>query len=93
MTATTIDQLATFGPERCDAHTPEQARAMCRRLAQGHYENFSVLSMVVPRNLRDDFAAVYAFCRWADDWGDETGDPRRSIELLQWWREERHRTR
>ena len=88
MTATTIDQLAIFGPERCDSHTAEQARAMCRRLANGHYENFSVLSMVVPVELRDDFAAVYAFCRWADDLGDETGDRQRSLELLAWWRRE-----
>jgi squalene synthase HpnC len=40
----------------------------------------------------DDFAAVYAFCRWADDLGDETGNDaaarRRSIELLNWWRHE-----
>ena len=88
MTATTIEQLAIFGPERCDTHTAEQARAICRRLAHGHYENFSVLSAVVPADLRDDFAALYAFCRWADDLGDETGDPARSLELLAWWRRE-----
>lgn len=90
MTATTIEQLATFGPERCDTHTAEQARAMCRRLALGHYENFSVLSAVVPTDLRDDFAALYAFCRWADDLGDETGDRERSLDLLAWWRRELH---
>lgn len=92
MTATTIGQLAIFGPERCDAMTAEQARAMCRRLTTGRYENFSVLSAVVPADLRDDFAALYAFCRWADDLGDETGadaDARqRSLDLLGWWRRE-----
>jgi squalene synthase HpnC len=63
---------------------------MCRRLALGRYENFSVLSAVVPADLHDDFAALYAFCRWADDLGDETGNPTRSLELLAWWRRELH---
>ena len=66
----------------------EQARAYCRRLATGRYENFSVLSRLVPRGLRDDFAAVYAFCRWADDLGDEIDEKDRSLELLAWWRRE-----
>jgi squalene synthase HpnC len=88
MTADTIDQLAIFGPDRCDTLSVEQARAWCRRLALRHYENFSVLSTLVPPRLRDDFAALYAFCRWADDLGDETGDRARSSELLAWWRRE-----
>lgn len=31
---------------------------------------------------------VYAFCRWSDDLGDEINDPTRSLQLLQWWREQ-----
>lgn len=72
------------------APTLEEAWAYVRRLAGGHYENFSVLSRLVPPDLRDDFAAVYAYCRWSDDLADETGagdagraDARR---LLAWWR-------
>jgi len=61
-----------------------------RALAQSHYENFSVLSQLVPADLVDDFAAAYAFCRWADDLADETGaddDARQlSLDLLAWWR-------
>jgi squalene synthase HpnC len=38
--------------------------------------------------LRQHFYNVYAFCRWADDLGDEIGDPSRSLELLAWWRRE-----
>jgi len=60
----------------------EQARLHMRRLALGHYENFSVISMVLPRRLRQDFCNVYAFCRVADDMGDEVGDKHRSLELL-----------
>jgi squalene synthase HpnC len=34
---------------------------------------------------------VYAFCRWADDLGDEAGSPERATELLAWWRGELER--
>ncbi len=35
--------------------------------------------------LRPHFYHVYAYCRWADDLADETGDARASLELLDWW--------
>jgi squalene synthase HpnC len=38
--------------------------------------------------LRQDFFNVYAYCRWADDLGDEMGDPTESLRLLGWWRQE-----
>ena len=88
MAESVMQQLERFGPDRCGVMSEAEARQWCRRLAGGHYENFSVLSRLVPSHLRDDFAAVYAFCRWADDLGDEAGDPARSLELLTWWREE-----
>ena len=83
-----LDQLETFGPKRCPQLTYAQADDYTRRLARSHYENFTVVSWLLPRRLRDDFRHVYAFCRWADDLGDETGDPGRSLELLEWWRQE-----
>ena len=64
------------------------AEAHCRSLASGHYENFPVLSVVVPRPLRQHFANVYAFCRWADDLGDEVLGTADSQRLLAWWQEE-----
>ncbi len=91
MSTATLEQLDRFGPARCESMPVEAARAWCRRLARTHYENFSVLSPLVPREKRDDFAAVYAFCRWADDLGDETGSTAKSLELLSWWREELRR--
>ncbi len=65
-----------------------EARAYTRWLARIHYENFHVVSLLLPRRLHQDFYNVYAFCRWADDLGDEIGDPVRSLELLDWWREQ-----
>ena len=83
-----LKQLDTYGPERCQALSPDEAVAYAHRLVRSQYENFSVVSLLVPRELRDDFASVYAFCRWADDLGDETGDRQRSLDLLGWWRAE-----
>jgi squalene synthase HpnC len=60
----------------------ERAESAARALAHGHYENFSVISILLPRHLKQDFCNVYAFCRVADDLGDEIGDPRRSLALL-----------
>lgn len=54
-------------------------------LATHHYENFHVVSWMLPRRLRRHFYNVYAYCRWADDLGDEVADPARALELLQWW--------
>lgn len=62
-----------------------------RWLARTHYENFHVVSFLLPRRLRQDFYNVYAFCRWADDLGDEMGDPQLSLRLLDWWRGELRR--
>ena len=59
-----------------------EAQRRTRRLAGAHYENFSVVSLLLPRHLRQDFCNVYAFCRVADDLGDELADPAASSEAL-----------
>jgi squalene synthase HpnC len=70
------------------AYSEIEAREYTRWLATHHYENFHVVSLLLPKQLHQDFYNVYAFCRWADDLGDEIGDPRESLRLLAWWREE-----
>ena len=70
------------------APTLEQAREYCRRLARAHYENFSVATWFLPKNLRQDFFNVYAYCRISDDLGDEVGDPAASVALLDEWQSE-----
>jgi hydroxysqualene synthase len=66
----------------------DAAYAACVRDARGHYENFPVASLLVPRDMRRDVAAVYAFARAADDFADEGT---RSIDerhaLLDGWRQ------
>ncbi len=76
-------------PEALNAHSSlEDARAYTRWLATHHYENFHVVSFLLPKRLHQDFYNVYAFCRWADDLGDEIGDCTESLRLLDWWRGE-----
>jgi squalene synthase HpnC len=72
-------------------YTPSEALAYTRWLATSHYENFHVVSFLLPKHLHQDFYNVYAFCRWADDMGDEIGDPAESLRLLTWWRNELNR--
>jgi squalene synthase HpnC len=67
--------------------TPVEARDYTRWLATHHYENFHVVSFLLPKHLHQDFYNVYSFCRWADDLGDEIGDKAESLRLLEWWRE------
>ena len=62
-----------------------------RWLATHHYENFHVVSFLLPKHLHQDFYNVYAYCRWADDLADEIGDPVESLRLLVWWQAELER--
>lgn len=62
-----------------------EARAYCERLARSHYENFSVATWFLPKRLRPHFSSVYAYCRISDDLGDEVGDPKESLRLLDEW--------
>jgi squalene synthase HpnC len=65
-----------------------EARDYTRRLARRQYENFMVVSWLLPRRLHQPFYDVYSYCRWADDLGDEVGSAAVALELLDWWEEE-----
>jgi len=82
-----LSELQRWGPNSTEP-VPDQhaANAYCRTLATSHYENFPLVSWLLPRELHQHFFNVYAYCRWADDLGDEVGDCDRSLELLDWWR-------
>lgn len=70
------------------APTLEQAREYCRRLATTHYENFHVASWFLPERVRPHFYSIYAYCRIADDLGDEVGNREQSLALLDLWGQE-----
>jgi squalene synthase HpnC len=63
----------------------EEAQAWCRKLASSHYENFHVATFFLPRMVRPHFESIYAYCRVADDLGDEVADPAVATRLLHAW--------
>jgi squalene synthase HpnC/squalene synthase HpnD len=68
--------------------TVEEAQRYTHWLARHQYENFNVVSWLLPRHLHQPFYNVYAYCRWSDDLGDEVSDRARALELLDAWEEE-----
>jgi squalene synthase HpnC len=65
--------------------SPDQIRSAesaSRHLANRHYENFLVSSILLPKAMRQPFFNVYAFCRTADDAADESGSPERALVRL-----------
>lgn len=63
--------------------TVQEAFAHCRRVALGHYENFTIASWLLPRTLRPHMYSIYAYCRGVDDLGDEAEGDR--LTLLDGW--------
>ncbi len=74
--------LSESGPEV----SAEVGYSRCAELARTHYENFSVGSWLLPGDKRKHIYAVYAFCRFVDDLGDEYEGDR--IEALDAWERE-----
>ena len=88
-----LDQeLREWGPDaisrRVAPPSLAESQDYCRQLARSHYENFVVVGLFTPPQLRPAFEAIYGYCRWADDLGDETGDTLESLYLLNWWMEQ-----
>jgi squalene synthase HpnC/squalene synthase HpnD len=79
-------EIAEHAPSNnCAAAVAEE---YTRWLATHHYENFNVVSWLLPKDLHQHFYNVYAYCRWADDLGDEVPQKERALELLDWWERE-----
>jgi squalene synthase HpnC len=64
----------------------EQAERWTRRLARSQYENFLVVSWLLPRRLHQPMFNLYAYCRTVDDLGDE-GEGDRLALLATWERQ------
>jgi squalene synthase HpnC len=79
-------ELATRLP--ANGCAPVVAQEYTRWLATHHYENFNVASWLLPKELHQHFYNLYAYCRWADDLGDEIPSRERALELLDWWETE-----
>lgn len=84
-------ELALWHPARAGHEKPltlAQARAYCASVTRRHYENFSVVSFLLPRRLIPHFNAIYAYCRWSDDLADETSGGEETLKLLDAWRQQ-----
>lgn len=58
-------------------------------MSVGHYENFPVASILLPRRLREPVAAIYAFARGADDIADEgNASPSERLSQLDRYRDQ-----
>ena len=78
-----MDALLAGTATQCSV---EEAYALCEKLAKTHYENFTVGSWFLPRETSQHFYAVYAFCRFVDDLGDEYQGDR--LEAIDYWEQE-----
>ncbi len=78
--------MTTSSSETAFAGGPAEALRWCQRYTRRHGENFTVVSWFLPRALRAPMFAVYAFCRFTDNIGDDpdsTTDER--LERLDLW--------
>ena len=81
----TASPTATMRPSSGPV-TPREAYRECERYARRRSENFPVVTFLLPRKLRPHFFAVYAFCRFTDDLGDEAEGDR--LAMLDAWEHE-----
>jgi len=65
-----ITLLTKVNSEVLSTDSIECSYNFCRYIALGHYENFPVGSILIPRDIRKHFYAIYAFSRFADDISD-----------------------
>lgn len=73
------------GEERSRDLRLAAAEKYCRDLATRHYENFAIASCLLPKEMRQPFYNVYAFCRHADDLADESESPLVALQNLADW--------
>ena len=74
--------LLTGGAE---TYTLDQAYRYCERLARSHYENFTVGSILIPKSMRRHVYAIYSYCRWVDDLGDEASSYLSAAASIAGW--------
>lgn len=70
MVKSRLDTRALADPA-ARARSFDEARELCLALTRAEGENFTVVSWLAPRAVREHLAVVYAFCRTVDNLGDE----------------------
>src|SRR5262249_28014255 len=64
--------------------TPAEAECYTRWLATHHYENFTVVSWLLPRRLHQHFYNLYAHRRWAHRLGGGVPNGKAPAQFLGW---------
>ena len=64
-----INLLTQVNPAFLSTKLPEVSFEFCKYIALGHYENFPVGSILIPKEIRKHFYSIYAFS-FADDIAD-----------------------
>ena len=78
--------MSTITPGSAFAGDSADALRWCQRYSRRHGENFTVVSWFLPRELRAPMFAVYAFCRFTDNLGDDPdADATERLERLDAW--------
>lgn len=63
----------------------DEAFNWCQRFTRSKNENFSVVTFLLPKNVRPAFYAIYAYCRTSDDIADESRDSETALTRLDDW--------
>jgi phytoene/squalene synthetase len=66
-----ILELVEINPQVLFVKNESEAYDYCRKVSLGHYENFPVGSIFLPKEIRKHVFAIYTFSRLADDIADE----------------------
>lgn len=66
-----IKELVELHPQVLFVKNESESYDYCRKIALGHYENFPVGSLLLPKKIRKHVFSIYAFSRLADDIADE----------------------
>lgn len=79
-----ILELQELHPHTLSVKNEIDAFKYCRKVALGHYENFPVGSIFLPKKVRKHIFSIYSFSRIADDIADESYQlsPEERINLL-----------
>lgn len=83
-----MDTLREYEAKLSDPRDVAGAFRFCQDLADRHYENFPVASVLMPAKARKHIAVLYAFARIADDFSDEPEHEGHRKERLLEWREQ-----
>ena len=75
-----------YQKKKDEINSVEEAYNLCEKIGTEHYENFTVVSRLIPQKYRKHIYALYAYSRYTDDLGDELKGNR--LKALDQWEKE-----